>query len=119
MIEYNPRLRHLKIKIKALAAEAAIIRHEEHKTRAMERWELSHHRRTTVREEARHSLLAYAFWHGRPYAEVEAAGTANPPDWSRVEKIAARFGRIITNPSLWFAWKQAAEAYLKQVQPAA
>jgi len=118
-MDCNPRLRHLKIKIKALAAEAGIIRHEERKTREMERWELSRHRRTTVREEARHSLLAYAFWRGRPYAEVEASGTANPPDWDRVEKIAARFGRITANPAAWIAWRQAAEAHLKQVRPAA
>lgn len=57
--------RHLKVKIKNLAEEARIIRSEERKVHGMEKWELQHHRRTVVRDEARRSLVAYAIIRGK------------------------------------------------------
>ena len=85
--------KYLKIKIKSLAAEAHMIRQEEHKTKrnyhrlkgrqgledAYERevdtfWGLRHHRTGTVRAETRDSLLAYAFIRGQTYRTAEATG---------------------------------------------
>lgn len=92
--------RPLKAKIKALAAEAAIIRIEERKALGNARWwkggdhyrqgnlvrgyattetrdaygvyeSLRHHRVYNVREEARASLIAYGFLRGKPFYIVE------------------------------------------------
>lgn len=99
----------LKVKIKSLAAEAKIIRGEEAKQRKWiakakqrslsdsvdrhraARDSLKGHRRTVVRHEARHSLLAYGFLRGTPYLAMEMK-CHEPPDWSKVQKIAERFG---------------------------
>ena len=103
------RTDHLKIKIKSLAAEAAIIRHAERKARRRVDWvkahgsdndlfdaryareSLSDHRRGVVRSEARHSLLAYGFLRGRAYSSMETV-THTPPDWARVKDLVGRFG---------------------------
>lgn len=84
------RTAHLKVKIKSLAAEARIIRHEERKYRGLERRALQDHRRGVVRYEARHSQLAYAFIRGRPYSAVEAK-CHEAPDWDKVRSIVTRF----------------------------
>lgn len=80
----------LKIKIKHLALEPAIIRKEEQKRKKMSRWSrarqevgdasrlmgeritLRNHRQFDVRNEARATQLAYAFLRGKEYLTTEA-----------------------------------------------
>ena len=86
------KLRHLKIKIKSLAAEARIIRAMEGKASDKYcRSSLRHHRISDVREEARYSQLAYAYLRCRPYLTVEKKGSkqVNP---ARLAKMIDRFG---------------------------
>lgn len=65
----------LKIKAKHLAAEAAIIRKEASKTSGMPKWELNHHRTTTVRDAARHTHLARGYLDYMPYRRIEQKGS--------------------------------------------
>jgi len=60
----------LKIKVKSLAAEARIIRHEELRGGPL-RAEMYHHRTTVVRFEARAAHLAYGLIRGRSIAQME------------------------------------------------
>jgi hypothetical protein len=86
------RTEHLKIKIKTLAAEAAIIRHAERRAPTPERRSsLIEHRRGIVRNEQRHSLLAYGFLRGRPYSAMEKT-CHQPPQWGKVKTMIERFG---------------------------
>lgn len=104
----------LKVKIKSLAAEATFIRKEENKAkasfrylknkqgeearyqRALDAWDgLRRHRIFDVRDEARASLLAYAFIRGKSFSYVEAStkiltpyGTLNPDLNSLLGKVA-------------------------------
>lgn len=126
---------HLKVKIKALAAEAKIIRIEETKllkrveveqklnTRTDEleprfktvrnapgRGGLRFHRITVVRSEARHSLLAYGYLRGRSYKAMEAK-CFEKPAWDQVWKMIQRFGGTSTKAEF--------EAWVKGVMPVA
>lgn len=83
---------YLKVKIKSLAAEAKIIRQEEKKNKDM-RLGLAHHRKTVVRDEARHTLLAYAFIRGRAYTTVEHQDSKTP-NWESVEKMIKKYGIV-------------------------
>lgn len=110
------RLPQLKVKIKSLSAEARIIRHQEYKQRDSARRikftgkkkvdaqreieqaslrrlneELHLHRVGNVREESRHSQLAYGFLRGKPYKAIENF-SYEMPKWAKVEAIAQRFG---------------------------
>jgi hypothetical protein len=108
----GPLLSYLKVKIKSLAAEAAIIRMEERRTKRArafasirqaeaERVEnlttelagLHRHRVFDVRREQRAALLAYACLRQRPYALVEGSRTSAPPTPS-VCQLVARFGHV-------------------------
>lgn len=82
---------YLKVKIKSLAAEAAIIRKEERRHRGDTRTGLYLHRVNDVRYEARAALLAYAFLRGRPLARVEAKSHRKAP-WPRVEQLVKKYG---------------------------
>jgi hypothetical protein len=74
----NINTRKLRIKAKHLAEEARIIRREAQRVHGMDRWQLNHHRQTTVRDEARATQLAYQFLRGKhPYHALEA--TVNDP----------------------------------------
>jgi hypothetical protein len=92
----NPKIRHLKIKIKNLADESRTIREEEMQTSGQEKWDLQHHRKTVVRRAARKNLLAYGYLRGIPYKLMEPK--TYTPDWAmeqllkEVEKLAVRFG---------------------------
>ena len=55
----------LKIKVKHLATEPAIIRHEEKKLKGFSRADLQYHRIWDVRNEARATQLAIAFMKGK------------------------------------------------------
>lgn len=61
----------LKIKVKHLAVESQIIRHEERKLKGLERKELQDHRKWDVRNEARATQLAIAFLKGKPSSKAE------------------------------------------------
>ncbi len=77
----------LKVKIKSLAEEARIIRKAEKK--GVRRESLRFHRISVVRDEARHSQLAYAFVRGRTYAATEQSASA--PEWKKVEAMVEKF----------------------------
>ncbi len=90
-----------RVKIKSFAEEARIIKSEIKKTskivKAIELgvWgtfyesvagDLRHHYVEVVRKEQRHTLLAYAFFRGRPYKQIENK-TDNPPDANKIKRI--------------------------------
>ena len=94
----------LKIKIKSLAAEARIIRHEEKRAKAIgtmgaraKRESLYLHRTGIVRREARYTLLAYGFLRGKSYAQLEAKCKL-PPNWKKVQAMVEKYGA--SNPVL-------------------
>jgi acetyl-CoA acetyltransferase len=109
-IPVNERLIHLRIKIKSLAAEAMSIREEARKVHGMVKWELNHHRTTTVRWHARHNLLAYGLLRGTPY-EVMEKKCNGAPSFMTVEKHAKTFGGTEEEIT---AWVENAKRYLKE-----
>lgn len=100
---------YLKVKIKSLAAEAKIIRHEERKVKSWKRepgedpnpifFGLQSHRKVDVRSEARTSLLAYGYLRGTKYRTMEAKchPDRKGPDWKKVAGIVERFGSLKHN----------------------
>ena len=107
---------YLKIKIKSLAEEARIIRHEERKTltsrNRLSAWAtvnkqqdiptriaefdslysgLRAHRVNEVRGEARAAHVAYAFLRGKTFASVEQPGSKELPV-GRVVDLVAKYG---------------------------
>jgi hypothetical protein len=120
----SDRRTHLKIKIKSLAAEARIIRDEVTKikksskrckdedTERTLRWRaesLTDHRKGVVREEARHSLLAYGLIRNIPYSVMEEK-CREKPNLKKVEEMARRFG---ANSDMIGVWMEAAKEWLK------
>jgi hypothetical protein len=100
----NPNL-YLKVKIKTLAAEALIIRQQEHKY--LPEWRLRkdetyfslrHHRTLLVRNEQRAALLVYGYLRGREYHMLEEK-CYEKPNWERVAEILRRFGPPGTDAS--------------------
>lgn len=85
------RRRMLKVKIKALAAEAKIIRFEERRVAGQIREDLYLHRVQVVRREARATHLAYGYLRGRSYQQLEAS-CVEPPDWKKIESMVKRYG---------------------------
>ncbi|MBT6201761.1 MAG: hypothetical protein HOI21_14745 [Bacteroidetes Order II. Incertae sedis bacterium] len=111
----------LKVKAKSLAAEAVIIKHEEHKAKKAARYwrgiegesansygsnrqraasnlaSLTYHRKTVVRWEARATHLARAYIQGRPYKSVEAKckdwGTLNIYIRPRILAMVKKYGK--------------------------
>jgi hypothetical protein len=88
----------LRVKVKSLAAEAAIIRKEERRLRGPLRSELREHRVGAVRSEARLSHLAYNFVRGRklqiaePKRRPDNELVAN--DWKRIFEMFVRYGAL-------------------------
>jgi hypothetical protein len=96
----------LKIKAKHLAAEAKIIKHEEHKLKRRierakakslsadklraQRLDIADHRRSVLREEARSTHLARACIKGTPYRVVEKF-SYEAPNLSRVIKLVEKY----------------------------
>ena len=102
----------LKVKIKNLAAEAAIIRREERRFKARNnptRLALAEHRRGVVRREARDSLLAYAYLRDRPYASVEAGKCRTQPNWTNVARMVDKYGKRKVSSSDLLAWTATSE----------
>lgn len=85
------RIRMLKVKVKSLATEAAIIRLEERRSKGVLRNSLCEHRRGIVRHEGRHAQLAYGYLRGRSYEQVEP-GCKKPFDVAKVKSMVERFG---------------------------
>ena|SRR5260221_13365701 len=110
-------LNYLKIKVVSLAAEARLIRKDEHKqlkwarfcknfstnTNALKHSDyhyrvffgLQQHRKLDVRSESRHSNIAYGFLKGRKYSQIEKVQhnkNTNPPSWDRVWNLVRKFG---------------------------
>ncbi len=96
-VKRNP---YLRVKIKSLAAEAGIIRHEERIANKRRDFDLqnslSEHRKRVVRREARSTLLAYQYLRGVPYAVCEKPNYSstknNRIDWESVERMVSRYG---------------------------
>lgn len=99
------RIRHLKVKIKSLAAEAVIIRSEERKSNGVLRGSLADHRRGIVRTEARHAQIAYAFLRGRRYEQIEQ-NPSKPFDRKKVLDAIARFGPCMSGSETYKEWQQ-------------
>lgn len=81
----------LRIKLKSLMEEARIIRREESKTNGPLREELTIHRREVVRDEARHTHLAYGFIRGLTFDQMERT-QRSLPDWNRVRAMTKKYG---------------------------
>lgn len=112
----------LKVKIKSLAAEAAIIRREERQALKAGRWGVAHqkteesealfgeynqlhnHRTHAVRDAARVALLAYGFLRGRPYRAIENEPASAPPAVRRLTaNLAVKYGSTTKDAVLgWF-----------------
>ena len=105
---------YLKIKIKALAAEAQIIKLDEQKRYGDLRESLHNHRVNIVRKEARASLLAYGFLRGREYKTIEGF-THTGFSWKRVEDLVKRFAVGDQREILqkFAEWKDAAIAHIE------
>lgn len=105
---------YLKIKIKSLAAEARIIRHEELKWPGTSdvRTSLHNHRVMDVRREARSALLAYGFIRGRTYRTIEFKA-AVAPDWKRVAELVTKYGPAKVDRGAMEAWGAAEEEVAK------
>jgi len=125
------RTTHLKVKIKTLAAEAAIIRTEEHKARnaarsAVRRVSDGHgadpaahyqrheglyrHRIDVVRPAARVNLLAYGCLRRTSYASMESK-TRTYVDFHWIRKLVQRFGTA-EDQAYFETWYTEAAAHL-------
>ena len=83
-------VKYLKIKLKSLAEEARIIRHEEKKLGG-QNWgsssvPLREHRIHVVRVAARRTLLAYGYLRGKKYNQLEQC-TRTPFEYMGVKEI--------------------------------
>ncbi len=122
---FNPGLTKLKVKIKSLADEAKIIRHEEKKwgprrERSFEHMllhdSLRDHRRLDVRSEARAAHLAYAYLKGRDYIQVENH-LRDPNDskhmviWHEVSRLVKKYGTHEDRVSYEY-WEKDAKRYI-------
>jgi hypothetical protein len=99
----------LKIKAKHLAAEPAIIRHEERKLKGLEKKDLQDHRKWDVRNEARATQLAIAFLKGKDYKRIEPK-LRDPFDWrhsvvqKRVIAMVKKYGGYVDRAKEVIEW---------------
>lgn len=84
-------IRFLKVKIKSLSAEAAIIRLEETRSSGELRSALRGHRQWNVRREQRATQIAYGYLRGRSFTQIEPKPRTTP-DWTRVEAMVKKYG---------------------------
>lgn len=83
---------YLKVKIKSLAEEARIIRKETKRAKRVSiKNGLAEHRKGVVRNEARHTHLAYGFLRGREYRQMEPKAHETP-NWDKVRKMVSKYG---------------------------
>ncbi len=102
----------LKIKIKSLAEEAKIIRHEERFVKSWKRepgelpndlyFDLHKHRTKDVCKESRSSNLAYGYLREMPYLRIEEK-CYTKPDWKNVERLVTRYGNLSHNEAKFVA----------------
>lgn len=85
------RRRLLKIKVKSLAAEARIIKHEEHKLPGLARGPLTEHRKNVVRRACRNTHLAYGFLRGRTREQIETR-CHDLPNYREVRRMVEQYG---------------------------
>lgn len=116
-------IRFLKIKLKALAEEARIIRREEQRLRCSptlgediaaantaERRSLYLHRVIAVREAARLTHLAYGFLRGRSYTAIEGHSTYRAANWAEVLRMVRKYGARDTTEEALRNWYGKVEA---------
>ena len=107
----------LKIKVKHLTQEARIIRKEEVKWRGLDKLYFKHHRKTTVRDEARATQLTIAFLRGMPYNVIEKkcynTWKRDTVILKRMVSMASKYGneefrKLIPNPDIPLGtdWKE-------------
>ena len=97
------KLTMLKIKLKSLAEEARIIRHQERKMRGVN-WggqsaTFRNHRIMVVRFEARATHIAYGYLRGLEYLQIERTchdiGCSLDKElWNKVEGMVKRYGSL-------------------------
>ncbi len=85
------RREFLRVKLKNLAQEAALIRREEKKSWGALRTEMWRHRIGVVRWEARHTHLAYGFIRGLTIEMMEPPGS-EPYDEAKVKAMVKKYG---------------------------
>lgn len=85
-IEQKTNRAKFRVKIKSLAVESLIIKKEENKAIPIVRESLFDHRVNIVRREQRYTLLAYAYYRGRSYKDVEQ-NCKNPPNIKTINRI--------------------------------
>lgn len=94
----------------SLAAEAVIIRREEHRHPggSETRMGLRLHRINEVRSEQRCALLAYGFLRGRTLKAIEPSSYTSP-NWKRIEHLIAKYGMGDSRELMqqFSAWKEA------------
>ena len=105
----NVRLVHLKIKIKSLADESRLIKHETKKMHGPAMRSLHEHRVNVVRPATRTNHLAYGLLRGVRYEDMERS-CRERPNFKEVSKTALRFGG---DPEKVDFWLGEAETYLK------
>lgn len=95
----------LKIKAKHLAAEPAIIRHEESKLSGIDKRILSEHRRNEVRNEARATQLAIAYLKGKETPELKWKDVHDYKHQLVLKRLMAmvnKYGNVkVTGSELW------------------
>jgi hypothetical protein len=106
----NRRNAFLKVKVKSLAAEAKIIRFEEHKTKGDLRNMLHEHRVGPVRLEARATHIAYGYLRGLNYCQIEPNPCPLQPAqdkalWDKVRAMTKKYG-LVDHPSGLDAWRE-------------
>ena len=110
----------LKVKLKALAEEARIIRHEERKRfKVRESWvpirqqrALYLHRISVVRPEARATLAAYMIVRGRAFCE---RGQRDHIDWDAVGRMVSKYGHQKTDGESLAEWQAAVTREMGEV----
>lgn len=104
------QLSKLRVKIKSLADESRTIRSEARKFHGMERWDLNHHRTWDVRNEARATLLAYAYLRGKPCPEHRVNDPAFYRTYilHRVKTMVKKYGGVEFDPA-WHTGLEPAE----------
>lgn len=115
-VELAVKQKRLKFKIKALAAEGAMLKRDEDKEHFLPTKKAYHnHRLYVIRPEQRAALLAYGLIRGVPYRDIEAkhrvefqegnGWVENEPDWKRVEALIRKYGNRDLADSLGY-WRR-------------
>lgn len=89
----HDRREMLRIKLKSLVAETAIIRSEERRIKGPLREEMHIHRVSTVRSASRSTGIAYGLIRGKTLLQMEPI-SKTPPDWNSVKTMLRRYGNL-------------------------